>query len=130
MGHIGGKKSPRSRAGVISVTFYSQHFLLAGSFWKVFIFRVVSGLIRTAQPVQPLLSLPPSFSESMLRFSATLANAFSKNVLSKTRILIIPSEADGPVPPAPPLLFFSKIHFPLDQTPLILHWHVCKRCST
>lgn len=52
----------------------------------------------------------PSPSQSWCYFSATLANAFSKNVRRKIRILIIPSEADGLVPPAP-LLFFSKINF-------------------
>lgn len=65
----------------------------------------------------------------MLRFPATLANAFSKNGLSQTRILIIPAEADGPGPPAPSLLFFSKRHFPLDQTPLIFSLVVYGICT-
>lgn len=96
-----------------------------------------SGLTRPrfiwrVQPAQPLLSLPTPFSESMLRFPATLANAFSKNGLSQTRILIIPAEADGPGPPAPSLLFFSKDIFLLTKLPWFcpgIPWYLCEWSS-
>lgn len=113
LGNTRDKKRQYIRAEVIlstlMATFYLQNFLLAGSFWKVFISSLTWHCFNLEG--SGLLSLCSRFllpSQNWCYFSATLANAFSKNVLSKTGILIIPSEADGLVPPAPPLLFQNK----------------------
>lgn len=76
------------------------------SFWlglseKFSLSRLTWHWFNLNSAAQPLLSHSTSFSESMCYSSAFLANAFSKNVPSKTRILIIHSVADGLVPPAP-----------------------------
>ena len=116
--------------------------------WLLPTYRISFWLRLLGDPFSMRLSWPrmqlehpacPAFAASSLPsqnwhyFSATLANAFSKNVPCKTRILIRPSEADGLLPPVPPLLSFSEIKFPLDQTPLILCWHLIalhKLCRT